>query len=141
MKHIVERRNQQGYDGEEFVKNLPELFKDGNSYLKEGHPGRYYIGHKNKEAVVRTDYNNKKRNWLTSAYYLEGAPSQDLAGFRTYDQTYANKQSFPLLDSQKSDNILPSLSNNLKPTDIEKACKPLSFNDWLKVLKTIYKNT
>ena len=53
---------------------------------------------------------------MTSAYYLEEAPSQASAGFRTYDQIHSDKQLFPLSDLQKSNNIIPSSQNNLNPT-------------------------
>ena len=134
LKHIIERRNQQGYDGENFVRELPELFKEGKTYSKEGHPGRYYVGEKNKEAAIRTDYNKKPRNWLTSAYYLEETPSQASAGFRTYDQTSADKQFFPLSDLQRSNNIIQNSNSNLNPSQ-PSIQKPLSHNEWLEELK------
>lgn len=113
MQHIIERRNKQGYNGENFVKDLPELFKNGEKYTKKGHPGWYYVGKEHKEAAIRTDYNQKNRNWLTSAYYLDEAPSQASAGFRTYDQNHSDKQFFPLSDLQKSNNIITNSKQNL----------------------------
>ena len=134
LKHIIERRNQQGYDGGNFVRELPELFKEGKTYSKKGHLGRYYIGKQNKEAAIRTDYDKKPRNWLTSAYYLEETPSQALAGCRTYDQTSADKQFFPLSDLQRSDNIITNSISNLNPSQ-QSIQKPQSYAEWLEELK------
>ena len=64
-----------------------------------------------------TSYNKKPRNWLTSAYYLEEVPQQASAGFRTLDQTHADKQFFPLSDLQRNKNIIPPSQNNLKPNN------------------------
>ena len=134
LEHVIERRNQQGYEGEDFVQELPELFQKGEIYSKEGHPGRYYIGGQNKEAAIRTDYNKKPRNWLTSAYYLEDTPSQASAGFRTYDRTPADKQFFPLSDLQKSNSIITDSDLNLNPGQ-QSMQKPMSYNEWLEELK------
>ena len=134
LQHIIERRNLQGYNGENFVKELPELIKKGDTYLKKGHPGRKYIGGTNKEAAVRTDYNKKPQNWLTSAYYLEEVPQQASAGFRTLDQTRADKQFFPLSDLQRSNNIIQNSNSYLNPSQ-PYIQKPLSHNEWLEELK------
>ena len=138
LKHIIERRNQQGYNGENFVLGLPKLLKEGKTYSKKGHPGRYYIGGQNKEAAIRTDYDKKPRNWLTSAYYLEETPSQASAGFRTYDQTSADKQFFPLSDLQRSNNIITNSNSNLNPSQ-QSIQKPSSHNEWLEELKRRHK--
>lgn len=133
IKHILERRNEQGYDGKNFVKDLPVALDGGNVYTKQNHPGRYYIGDGSKEAVIRTDYDGKKRHWLGSAYYLE-APSQASTGFRTYDRTTADKQFFPLSDLRRNSNIISPSQTNLNPT--HQAIKtPMSFDEWLEELK------
>ena len=68
LAHIQGRRNEQGLNGKEFLKNLANLIKFGKKYFKEDHTGRFYIGNENQEAVIRTDYNGKFWNWLNSAY-------------------------------------------------------------------------
>ena len=93
-----------------------------------------------QEAAIRTDYNKKDRNWLTSAYYLEEAPSQASAGFRTYDQTHSDKQFFPLSDLQKSNSIITNPTPKLNPAtsnlEQNKQIQTLeSEEDWLKRLR------
>ena len=88
---------------------------------------------------MRTDYNKKPQNWLTSAYYLEEVPQQASAGFRTLDQTRADKQFFPLSDLQRNKNIIPPSQPNLNPCQ-QFIQKPLSYNDWLEELRRRRKN-
>ena len=72
---------------------------------------------------------------MTSAYYLKETPSQASAGFRTYDQTSADKQFFPLSDLQRSNNIIITNSNsNLNPSQ-QSIQKPSLHNEWLEELK------
>ena len=137
LKHIIERRNEQGYNGIDFVKDIPQSIKDGNVYTKPEHNGRIYIGNSNKENAIRTDYNKKPRNWLLTSYYKDGStPSQDLAGCRTLDQTYADKQSFPLSDLPRSNDIITNTSPNLNPQVANQTIKVLKlYQEWLEELR------
>jgi len=69
LAHIEGRRNEEGYDGEKFLRELPELLENGTKYYKEKHPGRFYIGNDDKEAAIRTTYDKNFWKWLTSAYF------------------------------------------------------------------------
>ena len=71
LAHIEGRRNEQGYNGTEFLDTLPDLFDNGMKYTKPMHDGRFYVGDGVQESIIRTDYNGKPRQWLDSAYYLE----------------------------------------------------------------------
>ena len=73
-------------------------------------------------------------NCMLLAYYLEETPSQASAGFRTYDQTSADKQFFPLSDLQRSNNIIQNSNSNLNLCQ-PSIQKPLSHNEWLEELK------
>ncbi len=68
LAHIIRRRNEEGYDGEEFVKQLPDIIKNGKVYKKEGHTNRIYIGTENIEAAVKLEWEDKERVWLVSGY-------------------------------------------------------------------------
>lgn len=107
LAHIIERRNQQGINGEEFVREIPELIKSGNVYTQLNYPGRKYIVSGDKEAAVRLDWNGENRNWLVTAYMKKNKGA--LVGFRTYDQTHVDKQSFPLSNSFDTGRALPAL--------------------------------
>lgn len=109
LAHIIERRNQQGINGEEFVREIPELIKSGNVYTQLNYPGRKYIVSGDKEAAVRLDWNGENRNWLVTAYMKKNKGA--LVGFRTYDQTHVDKQSFPLSNSFDTDNISSDTEN------------------------------
>ena len=69
LAHIEGRRNEEGINGSDFLDSLANLFRLGQRYKKENHPGRYYIGTDNQEAIIRTDYNDKPWYWLNSAYF------------------------------------------------------------------------
>lgn len=71
LAHIEGRRNEQKYNGNEFLDTLPDLFDNGMKYTKPKHNDRFYVGDGVQESVIRTDYNGKPRQWLDSAYYLE----------------------------------------------------------------------
>ena len=106
------------------------------AYSKKGHPGRYYLGEKNKEAAIRTDYNKKPRNWLVSSYKLKDeAPLQDLPGGRALEQTYASGQQISPPDLTKvPHNIITNSKSNLNLSQ-QSIQKPLSHNEWLEELR------
>lgn len=68
LAHIVRRRNEEGNDGNAFVKGLPEMIKNGKVYQKEGYEDRMYIGTQNEESAIRLTWDGKERNWLVSSY-------------------------------------------------------------------------
>lgn len=109
LAHIIERRNQQGINGEEFVREIPELIKSGNVYTQLNYPGRKYIVSGDKEAAVRLDWNGENRNWLVTAYMKKNKGA--LVGFRTYDQTRVDEQSFPSSNSFDTENISSDMNN------------------------------
>jgi hypothetical protein len=71
LSHIEGRRNEQGYNGTEFLDEIPYLLKNGSKYNKDKHNGRFYIGDSEKEAVIRTDYNGEPWQWLNSVYFKD----------------------------------------------------------------------
>lgn len=80
LAHIIRRRNEEGYNGEEFVKQLPDIIEHGKIYSKIAkidNKGRYvrkneedrvYIGTRDKEIVIRLTWNDETHNWLLSGY-------------------------------------------------------------------------
>ncbi|MCL2001612.1 MAG: hypothetical protein FWG74_09270, partial [Planctomycetes bacterium] len=69
VTHIIERRNEQGHDGEAFVRDLPELVSDGICFERKGFPNKKFIAHEGKEAIIRLDWDRKKKTWIASAFY------------------------------------------------------------------------
>ena len=80
LAHIIRRRNEEGYNGEEFVKQLPDIIEHGKIYSKIAkidNKGRYvrkneedrvYIGTRDKEIVIRLTWNDETHNWLLTGY-------------------------------------------------------------------------
>ena len=73
LQHIIKRRNSQGINTENFVKNIPNIIKEGKSFNKKGHIDRVYLSNNIDEIAVRQNYkpengSNIKRNWVTSTY-------------------------------------------------------------------------
>ncbi len=86
LAHIIERRNEDGKDGLEFVKKLPEIIREGTVEEREGFPGRKYIVHNKNEAVVRLEWDGKSRNWILTAYpYKEDITAKDSRLILTFD--------------------------------------------------------
>lgn len=69
IAHIIERRNQQGFDGESFVRDLPKLVSEGVLFKREEYPNKRFIAHEGKEAIIRLDWNRQKKTWIATAFY------------------------------------------------------------------------
>ena len=135
MQHIIERRNSEGINGENFVREIPDGIKNGDKFNKNTHKDRDYIKDNEKEIVVKKEYNRKPRNWIVSSYKLKGAPSQDLSVGRALEQTYANGQQIPPLDLTKMPkDIIPPSQSNLNPAN-QQAKQSLTYDEWLEELK------
>lgn len=86
LAHIIERRTEDGKDGLEFVKKLPEIIREGTVEERKGFPGRKYIVHNKNEAVVRLEWDGKSRNWILTAYpYKEDMTAKDSRLILTFD--------------------------------------------------------
>ena len=68
LSHIIRRRNEEGYNGEEFVKQLPDIINDGKVYKKEGHTKRIYVGTETAEIAIKLEWEDKDKIWLVSGY-------------------------------------------------------------------------
>lgn len=101
LAHIIERRNQQGISGEEFVREIPKIIRNGSVYNVLGQEGRKFILSDNKEALIRLDWDGEKRNWLLTAYMKE---SGALPVGLTSGQNYLNEQT-PSSNSTSRGNI------------------------------------
>lgn len=80
LAHIIERRNQQGINGEEFVREIPKIINQGVVYDILGVNDRKYILSSDKETIIRLDLDGEKRNWLLTAYMKK---SRALPALRT----------------------------------------------------------
>ena len=107
LAHIIERRNQQGINGEEFIREIPEIIRTGSVYNVLGQRGRKFILSNDKEALIRLDWDGEQRNWLLTAYMKEnGALPVGL----TSGQTYLDEQT-PSSNSVSTDNISSETEN------------------------------
>lgn len=107
LAHIIERRNQQGINGEEFVREIPEIIRTGSVYNVLGQSGRKFILSNDKEALIRLDWDGEQRNWLLTAYMKEnGALPVGL----TSGQTYLDEQT-PSSNSISINNISSDTEN------------------------------
>lgn len=76
LAHIIEQRNNEGVNGEEFVKNeLIPLLQNGASYMNlpkhknETLPKKLFIETNDKKGLISLDWYNGKQCWLVSGYY------------------------------------------------------------------------
>jgi len=84
LAHIIEERNNDGFDGEAFVRLLPKIVDEGRWEERENRPGRAYIVHEESEAVIRLDWDNQERTWLLTAYPFNNKNGRSSTG-RTTD--------------------------------------------------------
>lgn len=68
LAHIIDRREKDGLDAIEFVKNIPSLIENGTVDDRQKHLGRVFIKSEKDKAIIRLDYNNKDRKWLVSTF-------------------------------------------------------------------------
>ena len=105
LAHIIERRNTQGMDGEDFVRRLPSLIANGKAETREGFPGRVYVvSHEgNAEAVISLSYLGADRIWLLTGYEYRKKPSGQQSDDRPVT-AFGNEQHIPSLhpDGEKS---------------------------------------
>ncbi len=70
LAHIIERRNSEGKDGIEFVKSIPNIIETGTVDFRHQKLGRLYITSRDKNVVIRLDWNGIERNWLATAFEI-----------------------------------------------------------------------
>lgn len=68
LAHIIENRNKQGINGEEFVKRLPQIIKDGKIEYNEKQPNITFIRDKDNKALIKMVWNNENRKWIVTSY-------------------------------------------------------------------------
>lgn len=76
LAHIIERRNNEGLNGENFVKNeLIPLLKNGASYMNmpknknEQLPKKLFIKTNDKIGIISLDWYGDKQCWCVTGYY------------------------------------------------------------------------
>ena len=76
LAHIIKRRNQDGFDGNEFVKNeLIPLLKNGASYMNmpknknEQLPKKLFVKTNDKIGIIALDWYGDKQCWCVTGYY------------------------------------------------------------------------
>lgn len=76
LAHIIERRNNEGLNGENFVKNeLIPLLKNGASYMNmpnnknEQLPKKLFVKTNDKIGIISLDWYGDKQCWCVSGYY------------------------------------------------------------------------
>lgn len=76
LAHIIERRSNEGLNGEEFVKNeLIPLLKNGASYMNlpknknEQLPKKLFVKTNDKIGIISLDWYGDKQCWCVTGYY------------------------------------------------------------------------
>ena len=117
LQHIIERRTAEGLNGEEYIRTLPNMIKNGKVLEKAGHNGRKYIVDDATETVIRLDYNKQDRKWVVSSYNkYKKTPNQASSELRPLNETYTNGQEISPSDLEKvSNSSITDSVDNLNP--------------------------
>lgn len=67
LQHILERREEQGIDGKDFVKNLSDVVEKG-IYHKKTVRGDFEFWYNGKMAVIAVEYHGNKITYLLTSY-------------------------------------------------------------------------
>ena len=125
LAHIIERRNSEGINGEEFIKQIPNDIASGNVNKNHENLGRFYIENTDNNIVIRNDYNKKPRNWLVTAYEkYDKNNSQAISGRQTSKNSFPNEQHIPSSDLG-SKAIIPNNFNNFNPSHVAIPTSPI----------------
>jgi hypothetical protein len=66
LQHIIKRRNEEGFDGESFVQELPNVIRNGK--LKKQQNGRFNITLGDKQVIVTPELYGQKITFILTGY-------------------------------------------------------------------------
>ena len=69
LQHIIKRRNEQGFEGESFLSEIPRVIRQGRIRKQPG--GTFAIEHGGVRAVIATNLRGNKITFLLTAFELE----------------------------------------------------------------------
>ena len=69
LHHIIKRRDEQGFDGESFLYEIPNVIRQGN--VRERPDGRIEIRHGDISAIVSSNLKGYDIQFLLTAFYLD----------------------------------------------------------------------
>jgi hypothetical protein len=69
IKHIIKRRNEEGFDGKSFVQELPKVIVNGR--LKKSSKGRFEIVLGERKAIIAPELRDNKLVFLLTAYEID----------------------------------------------------------------------
>ena len=69
LQHIIKGRNEQGYDGESFLSEIPRVIRQGRIRKQPG--GTFTIEHGGVRAVIAPNLRGNKITFLLTAFELE----------------------------------------------------------------------
>ena len=124
LAHIIERRNSEGINSEEFIKQIPNDIANGNVNKNHENLGRFYIESSDNNIVIRNDYNKKPRNWLVTAYEkYDKNNSQAISGRQTSKNSFPNEQHIP--SSDLGNTTIPNNFNDFNPSHVAIPASPI----------------
>ena len=68
LAHIIDQRNSEGLNGINFVKQLPNLIKNGKIIKNVNQPNIIFIQNNNDSALIKLVWNSYKRKWIVTAF-------------------------------------------------------------------------
>ena len=150
VSHIIDQRNNDGIDGIQFAKQLPNIIAEGNIEKISNQPNIDFIRSGKNSALVKKVWDDKKRNWIVTAFKDKESLNKsinrtpDIANIQNgmAPPSNLNKDSSIISPFQGNLNLqrsnIQGFNQNLQQNNTFKA--PKSDLDWLEWLKRKRKN-
>ena len=136
LEHIIDGRTRKNkIDGVEYVKSLPETFRNGIVKKDNKYPNNNYIEDLNNKIAIPDNWLGKKRNWMLTAHPQNKSASKRLAADAPMSKPNVDSRYTDFTTELTADNnIIQNSKSNLNPSQ-QSIQKPLSHNEWLEELR------
>ena len=68
LAHIIDQRNGNGLNGEEFARKLPEIIKNGAIERQANQPNIAFIRNDKDSALIKLVWDDSRRKWVVTAF-------------------------------------------------------------------------
>ena len=129
ISHIVDQRNNDGLDGVQFARQVPNIISSGKIEKISNQPNIDFIRSGEDSALVKKVWDDKRRTWIVTSFKDKESLNKSIN--RTPDIVNNENGMAPPLNLNKDNNIIMPLQNNLNPNQ-QPIPKSMSYEEWLE---------